>query len=73
MSKKELYHPYVNDKGKKVSGIASLAHYISQAGGIQNYNDEVGSSYIKSFVKLHKNFFSEAYMKDTKKKNFKVI
>ena len=51
---KELYHPYVNGEGKRVSGAAALNHYMyTVKGGLQEYHDEIGTAYITEFVKSH--------------------
>lgn len=51
MDQKELYHPYVNDNGRKIGGTAALNHYISKIGGPQEYNDEVLLSGIATLIK----------------------
>lgn len=71
---KRLYHPYINDKGKRVNGSASLNHYIhSVKGGIQNYNDEIGTAYISEFVKSHSDIINTELAQKAHKDNFKVI
>ena len=71
---KNLYHPYINDKGKRINGSASLNHYIHTVkGGIQNYNDEIGAAYISEFVKSHSDIINAGLAQKAKKDNFKVV
>lgn len=71
---KELYHPYVNDKGKRVNGSAALNHYIyTVSGGVQNYHDEIGTAYIADFVKSHSDIINDGLAQKAKKEKFKVI
>lgn len=71
---KELYHPYVNDKGKRVNGSASLNHYIHTVkGGVQNYHDEIGAAYIADFIKTRSDIINDGLAQNAKKAKFKVI
>lgn len=45
---------YINEDGKLVSGAAAFLHHVyTEMGGVQNYNDAVGTAYIEAFVKAH--------------------
>lgn len=71
---KDLYHPYVNHRGKQVSGAAALNHYIyTVKGSVQNYNDEVGSEYIKAFVKAHSDTINANLIANSRRKRFKTV
>ena len=71
---KELYHPYINDKGRLVSGTASFLKYVfTDKGGIQNYNDEIGIAYIEQFVKEHSDIINAGLIAKSKRDNFKVV
>lgn len=71
---KDLYHPYVNDDGKRVNGAAALNHYIyTTKGGVQPYNDEIGIEYITNFVKEHSDSIHEAMAKKARKDRIKVV
>lgn len=74
MDKKELYHSYVNSKGKRVTGTASFLHHVfNELGGIQEYNDSVGAEYIREFINEHSDTIQEAIVKKARKKRFKVV
>lgn len=71
---KELYHPYINNDGKLVSGTASLTHYINTVkGGVQNYNDEIGAAYISEFVKEHSDIINAWLAQKAKRDRFKIV
>lgn len=71
---KELYHPYINKDGKRVSGTASLNHYIHTVkGGIQDYNDEIGAAYISEFIKAHSDIINTGIAQKAKRDRFKVV
>lgn len=70
---KDLYHPYVNDDGKLVSGTASLNHYIRIVGGLQKYHDEIGEAYIKAFVEHQSEVINAELARQAKKDKFKVV
>ena len=75
MNKNALYHPYVNEQGKLVSGSAAFSHYVHTVkGGIQQYNDEIGEEYIKAFERENSDAINENIVKkEQKKKRFKRI
>lgn len=74
MNKTELYHPYVNKQGKLVSGPAALNHYIyTVKGSVQEYNDEIGEAYIKSFVHEHSDIINEGLARKAQKDRFRVV
>lgn len=71
---KNLYHPYINSKGKRVNGSAALNHYIHTVkGGVQEYNDEIGEAYIKDFVKAHSDIINSGLAQKAKRNNFKIV
>lgn len=71
---RNLYHPYTNANGKKVSGSAALNHYIfTEKGGLQNYHDEIGTTYINEFVKAHTDIINASIARKAKKSQFKVV
>lgn len=74
MNNKELYHPYTNSKGKRVNGSAALNHYIHTVkGGVQNYNDEIGTAYILEFVKSHSDIINTGLAQKAKRNRFKIV
>ncbi|WP_419867536.1 hypothetical protein [Clostridium perfringens] len=65
---------YINENGKKVSGSAALIHHVyTEAGGIKNYNDEVGEEYIKDFIKTRSKYINKSIEKKFRKRIFKAI
>ncbi len=71
---KELYHPYVNENGKRVSGTASLNHYIHTVkGSVQEYNDEIGAAYISEFIKAHSDAINKGLVQKAKRDRFKIV
>lgn len=71
---KELYHPYVNENGKYVSGSAVLNHYIHTVkGNVQKYNDEIGESYIKAFVEANSDIINAGIIAKAQRDKFKVV
>lgn len=71
---KNLYHPYVNDNGKWVHGIAALNHYIfTTKGGLPNYHDEIGEAYIREFLKVHSPIINAGLAQEAKKSLFTVV
>lgn len=71
---KNLYHPYVNDDGKLVSGTASLNHYIHTVkGGVQKYNDEIGEAYIKAFVAANSDIINAGLAQKAQRDKFKIV
>lgn len=57
----ELCRPYTNENGKKVAGAAAFAHYVfTECGGIQNYNNEVGTYFVNAFSDaIHEEMLAE--------------
>lgn len=71
---KNLYHPYVNDNGKLISGAAAFNHHVfTEMGGVQKYNDEIGMEYITAFVNENSDIINEGLAKKAQKKRFKVV
>ena len=65
---------YINRRGKKVSGTASVLHHVfTECGGLQEYNDEVGKEYISAFLEAESNKINERLEKKAKKSRLKVI
>ena len=59
---------------KMVHGAAALNHYIHTVkGGVQNYNDEIGTEYITEFVKEHSDIINEGLAQKAKRNKFKVV
>lgn len=74
MNNKDLYHPYVNENGKYVSGSAALNHYIHTVkGGVQKYNDEIGGAYIKAFIEAHTDIINAELIAQLQRDKFKVV
>lgn len=72
--RKDLYHPYVNENGKIVSGPAALNHYIfTVKGGLQEYHNEIGAAYISEFVKAHSDIINAVLEQKAKRDRFKVV
>lgn len=73
MSKKTDFS-YTNKNGKRVSGSAAFNHYVyTEKGGIQNYNDEVGTEYLKEFVRQNSDIINEELAKKARKSRFKAV
>lgn len=71
---KSIYHPYVNDDGKLVSGAAAFSHHVfTEMGGVPKYNDHIGSEYIAAFVEANSDIINERLIKKAQKKRFKVV
>lgn len=71
---KSLYHPYINEDGKRVNDVAALNHYIfTQKGGLQNYHDEIGAEYIKAFVDAYSNAIHDDLAVKAKRERFKIV
>lgn len=71
---KELCHPYTNKKGRRIAGPAALNHYIyTVKGGIQEYNDEIGTAYINQFIKDNSDIINAGIVAKSKRDNFKVV
>lgn len=71
---KDLYHPYINDDGRLVSGSAALNHYIyTVKGGLPNYQDEIGEEYIHEWVKQNSDIIREGLAKKAKRERFKIV
>lgn len=73
MDKKDLYNPYINDNGRKVSGTAAHLHHIHECGGLENYNKEIVESAVNTLVENNILSINENIIKDAKKKQFKKI
>lgn len=63
-----------NDKGQKLHGCFALSYIVYNIfGGVQEYNDAVGESYIKEFVKsISENANSDVQAKINRKQIKKV-
>lgn len=73
MSKK-IDFSYVNTKGKKVSGAAAFNHHVyTIKGGVQEYNDEVGYEYLKSFIEQNSDILNTKLEKNARKSRFKAV
>ena len=71
---KDLYYPYMNENGKMVYGAAALNHHIfTEKGGLINYHDEIGESYVKAFVKKVSADVNADLAKKAKRKRFRVV
>ena len=65
---------YINQNGKRVSGAAAFNHYVyTEKGGIQNYNDEVGTEYIMEFVRQNSAIINKGLAKNAKRSHFKAV
>lgn len=65
---------YINKNGKRVSGSAAFNHYVyTEKGGIQNYNDEVGTEYIREFVRQNSDIINEGLARKARKSRFKAV
>lgn len=73
LNEKDLYRPFTNKHGKRVSGTASFLHYLKEVGGIKNYNDIIGAEYILAYVKDHSEIIQEGILAQEKKRRFKSV
>lgn len=65
---------YLNNNGKKVSGVAAFCHYVyTVKGGEEEYNNYVGEMYIREFVNQHSVDINKEIEKDSQKRKFKVL
>lgn len=65
---------YINKNGKRVSGSAAFNHYVyTEKGGVQNYNDEVGTEYIREFVRQNSDIINEGLARKARKSRFKAV
>lgn len=72
--KKDPDFSYINNDGKKVSGAAAFLHHVyTEEGGISNYNDKVGETYVKKFIQYSSRDANNEIEKDAKKSRFKII
>ena len=53
MNKKDLYCPYVNENGRKVSGAAAHMHHVKTCGGIEGYNKKIITSAVSTLSLIH--------------------
>lgn len=69
-----MNYSYVNENGKLISGPPALVHYIyTVMGGVKNYNDSVGETYIKKFVQSISDEANSEIERKAKKTNLKAI
>ncbi len=73
MDEKDLYNPYINDNGRKVSGTAAHLHYIHECGGLENYNKKIVKNAINTLVDDNILSINENIIKNAKKEQFKKI
>ncbi|MCC8151366.1 MAG: hypothetical protein LIO96_07925 [Lachnospiraceae bacterium] len=70
----KLDFSYTNHRGKRVTGAAAFTHHVyTEAGGIQNYNDEVGEAYVKAFIREHSDIINAGLAKKARRKRFKAV
>lgn len=71
---KKLDFSYINDSGRKVSGAAAFNHYVyTEKGGVQGYNDEVGTEYIIEFIRQKSDIINEEINKKVRRSRFKIV
>nr|DAG25593.1 MAG TPA: hypothetical protein [Caudoviricetes sp.] len=64
---------YINEKGKKVSGAAATLHEIyTNHDGVGDYNNDVGESFLKEFIKLISKTANLDIQAKSKRKNIKI-
>lgn len=73
MNKKDLYGPYINENGRKVSGSAALLHQIKGCGGIEGYNKKIITSAVATLVENCMLSINENLLKSIKKDLFKKV
>lgn len=65
---------YINDNGKRVVGTAAFNHHVfTEMGGIQQYNDAVGSMYIKAFLQTHSDYVNAEITAQARRKRLKLV
>lgn len=65
---------YINQNGRRVSGAAAFNHHVyTEMGGIQNYNDEVGTEYVMEFIRQNSDIINDGLTKKAKKNRLKVV
>lgn len=71
---KEPDFSYVNDRGRRVAGPPAFLHHVyTEKGGIQEYNDEVGQTYIEAFVKANSDVINEELAAKARRSRLKVL
>ena len=71
---KKIDFSYINDSGKKVSGAAAFNHHVyTVKGGIQKYNDEVGTEYIQEFIRQNSDMINDKLEKKARRSRLKVV
>ena len=73
MSKKDLYCPYINENGRKVSGAAAHMHHVKTCGGIEGYNKKIITSAVATLVDNCMLSINENLLKSIKKDLFKKV
>lgn len=73
LNEKDLYRPFTNKRGKRVSGTASFLHYLKEVGGIKNYNDIIGEAYIHAFVKAQSEAIQKSMLAQEKRRHLKSV
>ncbi len=74
MSKKDsIYHSYINEGGKKVSGMASYLHHMSKQGGVEQHEKNIVMKFFENFYDNSSDELRSALNKEARKSLFKVI
>lgn len=74
MHRQDPDYSYINEDGKRVTGAAATSHEIySVHGGVAEYNDYIGETYIREFVKEHSKALQQDIEMDSRRKKWKVI
>ena len=74
MSKKDkIYHSFINEDGKKVSGTASYLHYISNQGGVEKHEKNIAMKAFEMFYDSVSETLRDSIAKEVKKNLFRLI
>ena len=74
MSRQDPDYSYVNENGKRVTGAAATSHEIYTVhGGVAEYNDYIGETYIREFVREHSEILQKGIEAESRRKKLKVI
>lgn len=65
---------YKNKNGKWVYGAPAFNHYVyTVKGGVQEYNDEVGTEYIRDFIEYRSDSINTKIERKVRKSQLKAI
>ena len=74
MSRQDPNFSYFNEDGKLVTGAAAtVLEFYTVHGGVAEYNDYIGETYIKEFVREHSEILQRGIEVESRRKKLRVI